>query len=102
MRVPYAFILGPLAASSDLERRLAQSRLCQCYFDKLPASGLAGPVSRDLATGYGIVNAPTDSREIVRDLTIGSDLLVCLAGGEIAGVVGAIISVSVIATFRIL
>ena len=106
MRVPYAFILGPLAGFLEFIPVVG------------PAVAAASVVVISILAGYphagwlivflGIwrliqdyVSAP---RIMGRSLEINPlmQIFAVLAGGEIAGVVGALISVPVVATLRII
>jgi len=106
MRVPYAFILGPLAGFLEFIPVVG------------PAIAAASVVVISILAGYphagwlivflGIwrliqdyVSAP---RIMGRSLEINPlmQIFAVLAGGEIAGVVGALISVPVVATLRII
>ena len=106
MRAPYAFILGPLAGLFEFVPVVGPALAAVTVFVIALLSGYPHLLLLFLFLGIwriiqDYVNAP---RILGKSLEISPlvQIFGVLAGGEIAGVVGALISVPVIATLRIL
>jgi predicted PurR-regulated permease PerM len=106
MRVPYAFILGPLAGMCEFVPVVGPAVAAVSVFAIAILSGYTHLLWLFLFLGawrllQDYVNAP---RIMGKSLEISplAQIFGVLAGGEIGGVVGALISVPVIAIMRIL
>ncbi len=106
MRVPYAFILGPLAGVFEFVPVVGPAVAAVSVFGIAVLSGYSHLLFLVLFLGawrltQDYVNAP---RIMGKSLEISplAQIFGVLAGGEIGGIVGALISVPVIAILRIL
>lgn len=106
MRTPFAFVLGPLAGLFEFIPVVGPAIACALIFGIAVVVGYNHLLALFLVLGtwriiQDYVNAP---RIMGRSLEISplAEIFAVLAGGEIGGVVGALISVPVLATLRIL
>ncbi len=106
MHVPFAFVLGPLAGFFEFIPVVGPAIACALIFGIALVIGYNHLLALFLVLGtwriiQDYVNAP---RIMGRSLEISPlvEIFAVLAGGEIGGVVGALVSVPVLATLRIL
>ncbi len=106
MRVPFAFTLGPIAGLFEFVPVVGPAVACALIFGLALLAGYNHLLILFLALGtwriiQDYVNAP---RIMGRSLEISPlvEIFAVLAGGEIGGVVGALVSVPVLALLRIL
>lgn len=106
LRVPYIFILGPLAGVFEFIPVVGPAIACALIFGLAILSGYKHLIILFLILGtwrviQDYVNAP---RIMGKSLEISPlvEIFAVLAGGEIGGVIGALVSVPVVAILRIL
>ena len=106
MHVPFSFILGPLAGAFEFIPVVGPAVACALIFGIALVAGYNHLLWLFLFLGtwriiQDYVNAP---RIMGKSLEISplTEIFAVLAGGEIGGVVGALISVPVLAILRIL
>jgi predicted PurR-regulated permease PerM len=105
MRVPYSFILGPLAGVFEFIPVVGPAVAAVTVFFIAVLSGYSHLVWLFIFLGawrlmQDYVNAPRIMGESL-EISPLAQIFAVLAGGEIGGVVGALISVPVLATLRI-
>ncbi len=106
MRVPFASVLGPLAGLFEFVPVVGPAAACAAIFGIALIAGYNHLLALFFVLGswrvvQDYINAP---RIMGRSLQISplAEIFAVLAGGEIGGVVGALVSVPVLALLRIL
>ena len=106
MRVPFAFILGPLAGVFEFIPVVGPAVACALIFGLALLAGYGHLLILFLLLGTWriIQDYPNAPRIMGKSLEISplAEIFGVLAGGEIGGVIGALVSVPVLAVLRIL